>query len=60
MKCVRIELPEEYPGESYTQDLLSFDLLAELDGAEPGTVLRLTALEMTQEELDSLPEFMGW
>lgn len=60
MRCVKVELAEDYKGGSYIQEIDKFDLLAELDGAEVGTVLRLTVVEMTQEELDSLPEFMGW
>jgi len=60
MRCVKVELAEDYKGESYIQEIDKLDLLGELDGAEVGTVLRLTIIEMTQEELDSLPEFMGW
>lgn len=31
-----------------------------LEGAEPGDTIHLEVVEMSQAELDALPEFEGW
>jgi len=35
-------------------------LLAEFDGAEIGEAITVELCEMTEQELDDLPEFEGW
>ena len=62
MKFAKISLL--YKGESqgsYIENL-NVDLDAILGGSEPGAgeSYLIECVEMTQEEVDALPEFMGW
>ena len=62
MKFAKISLL--YKGESqgsYIENL-NVDLDAILGGIEPGNdeMFLIEPVEMTQEEVDVLPEFMGW
>jgi hypothetical protein len=36
------------------------DVEAEFDGAEVGDSILVTLSDMSQEELDNLPDFAGW
>lgn len=59
MKCVKIH--REGMG-GYVQSLADIGsaLDGEFDGADPGDMVALEYVEMTQEEYDALPEFTGW
>jgi hypothetical protein len=58
---VEIRRPDSH-GMKYVcvSDLKSFSLQDEYDGAEPGEVLHLTLVELTDEELLALGDFEGW
>jgi hypothetical protein len=60
VKVVIISRPEIHPGLSCTSRLEGFDLAEEFDGAEVGESVVATYGEMTEVELDALPEFEGW
>lgn len=36
------------------------DVESEFDGADYGDSITVTMIQMTQDELDNLPEFEGW
>lgn len=47
---------------SYVERIKDIDncINAEFSDARPGTKLTLELLDMTEDEYDKLPEFMGW
>jgi hypothetical protein len=49
-----IQTPDEVLGD------LEGELLDNLEYEEPGVSVAFTVVEMSQEEYDKLPEFMGW
>ena len=44
----------------YPLSSLSMIIEDEFDGAEIGETISLTYCEMTEEELEDMPEFEGW
>jgi hypothetical protein len=57
--CV-IERRPATGNDSCTWSLSGIDISDLFDGAEPGEIVTLEYCEMTQEELDAMPEFEGW
>jgi len=57
-----IKITRSDTGGSYTVPIDGFinAVDGELDGIEAGESITLTAVEMTKEEHDKLPEFEGW
>lgn len=59
IKMVKVRRPEL--GDHWcASHLQGFDLAAEFDGAEIGEKIEIELCEMTQEEIDAMPEFEGW
>lgn len=59
--CVKITRPDLDDGRSSCfYPMAVFSAADEFDGAEIGEKITLEYCEMTQEELDALPEFEGW
>jgi len=59
MKVAKAEMPDS--GECLILPLDSGDvLMEEIKNAEVGDRFTITLVEMSQEELDVLPEFDGW
>jgi len=60
MKVIKVEISghEEYYFQPINEIAGSAE--AELDGAEVGDFVKLTLCEMSEDEYNALPEFMGW
>ena len=60
-KCVKVTRPDSH-GEKFGcwYDLAHFSAEAEFDGAETGERIVLELCELTQAEIDAMPEFPGW
>ncbi len=58
--CVKVTRPETHAGLWCVYRLASFSAADEFDGAEVGEMITMELCEMTQAELDALPEFTGW
>ena len=59
MKVAKVEMPDS--GACLILPLDSGDvLMEEMKNAEVGDIFTITMVEMSQEELDKLPEFDGW
>jgi hypothetical protein len=50
----------DYPGNSCTYRDAATAIDGEFDGAEPGDTIHITLMEMSEDELERLPEFEGW
>lgn len=59
IRCV-IERRPATGNDSCTWPLNAIAISDLFDGAEPGELVTLEYSEMTQAELDALPEFEGW
>jgi hypothetical protein len=61
VRCVRETRPDyDDSGSSCTWRLSAIDIEDLFDGADVGEKVVLELCEMTEEELDALPEFEGW
>lgn len=61
LKCVTIVRPDlGRSGYTAPMDAARDLIVDELDGTEVGDTLVLTVCEMTEDELNALPEFTGW
>ena len=58
--CAKIRRPDSHGNIWCLVQLKGFNLRDEFDGAEIGERLEIEYCELTQQELDDLPEFEGW
>lgn len=59
--CVKVTWPDMDDGRSsVVYPIKAFSAEDEFGGAEIGEKIGLEYCEMTQEDLDALPEFKGW
>lgn len=59
MRMFKVTRPGEGSGSWISRDLATVQD-AEFDGAKPGDKITIELVEMTEQELDALPEFAGW
>jgi hypothetical protein len=60
VKCVKVRRPDSHGNMWCICQMKGYAIADEFDGAEVGERIELEYCEMTQEELDALPEFEGW
>ena len=60
IQCVKVTRPDSHGDDWCLYRLAGFSAADEFDGAELGERVTLELCEMTEAELDALPEFGGW
>lgn len=60
IKCVKVTRPDSHAGLWCLSTLKGFSLEDEFDGTDVGETITIEYCELTQEEIDALPEFPGW